>query len=127
MDLIELSSPFCVATCSLDKRIALYNLVDKYVLRIIEGGEHNNKGIKKLSYYPDGGGFLITIGYEVFANVWGPEAMVSDIHLGKLKGHARPLIDTKFIGRTPFNATIDQTGEIRIWDIKSLSCIQVLK
>lgn len=67
------------------------------------------------------------MGFEVFANVWGPEAMVADVHLGKLKGHSRPLIDTKFIGKTPFNATIDETGEIRIWDVKSLSCIQLLK
>ena len=122
MDLIEITSPKCIATCSLDRRIVLYNIIDQAVVRIIEG-DHNNKGVKRLSYYPESGGFLISTGYEVYANVWCPEAMVSDVHMGKLKGHTRPLIDTKFIGKTPFNATIDETGEIRIWDIKSLSCI----
>lgn len=53
--------------------------------------------------------------------------MVSDIHLGKLKGHSRPLVDTKFIGNSPFNMTVDQENEIRIWDIRSFSCLQVIR
>lgn len=30
---------------------------------------------------------MISIGNEIYANVWAPESMVSDMHIGKLSGH----------------------------------------
>jgi WD40 repeat protein len=80
-----------------------------------------------MAYSPVNGGFLISVGYEIFANVWCPESVVSDILIGKFKGHARPIVDTKFIGGSPFNMTIDESNEIRIWDIKSQTCRQFVK
>jgi WD40 repeat protein len=82
--------------------------------------------VRKLSYCPQFGGFLVSVGYEVIANVWGPEAMVSNIHLGKLRGHSRPLIATKFLGKSAFNITIDEKNEIRIWDVRSCTCHQTI-
>ncbi len=49
-------------------------------------GDHD-KGIKRMAYTPFNGGYLISVGYEIFANVWCPESVVGDILIGKLKGH----------------------------------------
>ena len=121
MDACEISSPLSIATCSLDRTIVLYNIIEGFKVRTI-AGDHQ-KGIKKLSYCPQHGGYLVSIGNEVMANVWGAEAVVSEVLLGQLKGHSRPLIDTKFIGKSLFNVTADETNEIRIWNVKSCSCI----
>ncbi len=125
MDICELEVPFSIATCSLDKKIVIYNLVDKQVIRILDGD--HIKGVKKLSYSSHFGGHLISVGHEIYANVWGPESLISDILIGKLKGHSKPLLDTKFIGKTPFNVTIDEKNNIRIWDIRTLVCLQLIK
>jgi WD40 repeat protein len=125
MDLCEIENPLCIATCGMDRRILMYSLKENYKIRVIEGD--HEKGIKRMSYTPVNGGYLISIGYEIFANVWCPESVVGDILIGKLKGHSRPIIDSKFIGSTIFNVTIDENKEIRIWDIKSSSCLQFVK
>jgi WD40 repeat protein len=109
----------------MDSKIVLYSLAERYLVRIIEG-EHS-KGARRLSYCPLNGGYLISTGYEVYANVWCPEAVVGQIMIGKLKGHSRPIIDTKFIGTSPFNVTIDESREIRIWDIRICTCMEVVK
>jgi len=86
MDLAEILAPLSVASCSLDKRIVIYSLKEGgFILRTIEGD--HSKGIKRLSYSPIFGGYLISVGYEVFANVWSPESLVSQALIGKLKGH----------------------------------------
>lgn len=36
---------------------------------------------------------MISIGNEIYVNVWAPESMVSDIHVGKLKGHKKAVTD----------------------------------
>jgi WD40 repeat protein len=116
MGLCEVEYPRCIATCSMDSRIVLYSLIERSLVRIIEG-EHS-KGARRVSYSPINGGYLISTGYEIFANVWCPEAVVGEILVGKLKGHSRPIIDNKFIGNSPFNVTIDEGKEIRVWDTR---------
>src|SRR5690606_27576184 len=102
-----------------------YNLVEKEIIRILDGD--HIKGVKKLAYNGKFGGHLISVGHEIFANVWGTESLISDILIGKLKGHTKPLLDIKFIGKTPFNVTIDEKNNIRIWDIRTLVCLQLIK
>lgn len=69
----------------------------------------------------------MSIGNEIYATVWGPEAKVDEVILGRLKGHAKPLTDVKFMGITPFCLTLDEQNNIRIWDIQVLQCLQVLR
>ena len=121
MDVCELEAPFSIATCSLDKRIVIFNLIEQKPIRILEGD--HVLGVKKLAYNSNFGGYLVSVGHEIYANVWGPESLISDILIGKLKGHTKPIIDTKFISQTPFNVTIDEKNNIRIWDIRTLTCV----
>ncbi|CDW71705.1 UNKNOWN [Stylonychia lemnae] len=125
MDVCEIDNPFSIATCSLDKKIVIYNLIEREPIRILKGD--HIKGVKRLSYNGHFGGHLVSVGHEIYANVWGPESLISDILIGKLKGHTKPIIDTKFISITPFNVTIDEKNNIRIWDIRTLQCLQLVK
>lgn len=109
MDICEIDNPVCIATCSLDRTIIMYDLQARSVIRKIDDGDHIT-GIKRLVYNPYFGGHLISVGHEIYANVWGPESIISDILLGKLKGHSRPILDTKFIGKSPFNLTMDESN-----------------
>lgn len=93
-------------------------------MRVLSG-EHIT-GVKKLSYNGHFGGHLVSVGNEIFANVWGPESIISDILIGRLKGHAKPLVDTKFVGRSPFNITLDNENILRMWDIRTLTCLQLI-
>lgn len=96
MDLCEMINPFCIVSCSLDKTIHFYSYAEKEQIKVIRG-EHE-KGVKKLAYTAQFDGHLVSLGNETFANVWGPEAASSDLMLGRLKGHTKPLNDTKFLG-----------------------------
>ena len=105
--------------------MVIYSLVEREIIRIIDG-EHP-KGVKRLSYSAEFGGHLISIGFEVYANVWGPESLISEILLGKLKGHTKPIIDVSFMGTSPFAVTLDEKNNLRLWDIRTLQCLQLLK
>jgi WD40 repeat protein len=100
----------------MDGHIIFYNLIDKVKLRSLDAD--HNKGVKKLSYTSGFSGNLVSIGCEIYASVWAPEALVDEVLLGRLKGHTRPILATKFIGTTPFNVTLDEDNNIRIWDIR---------
>lgn len=99
----------------------LYDLVEKEIIRTFT--KDHPRGVRKLAYTPEYGGNLVSLGHEIYATVWGPEAKVEEVILGRLKGHTKPLIDVNFLGITPFCVTMDDGGNIRVWDIKSLSCL----
>lgn len=121
MDIVEIDSPLCIATCSLDAKIILFSLLEGTKIRVIDGD--HRKGVRRLAYSTVLGGYLVSVGYDVTVNVWAPESVVSDNFLGKLKGHTKPVVEGAFIGRSPFLATVDESNTVRIWDIKSLACL----
>jgi WD40 repeat protein len=63
---------------------------------------------------------MISIGNEIYANVWAPESLVSDIHIGKLKGHKKGIVDGSFLNRAPYFVTIDEENTINFWDMVTL-------
>ena len=60
---------------------------------------------------------MVSIGNEIYANVWAPESLVSDIHIGKLRGHKRGIVDGSFLNKAPYFVTIDEENVIFFWDI----------
>lgn len=66
---------------------------------------------------------MISIGNEIFANVWQPESLVSDVHIGKLKGHKVSVVDGDYLDKAPFFVTIDIENVVLFWDIKTLGCV----
>lgn len=66
---------------------------------------------------------MISIGNEIYVNVWAPESMKSDMHQGRLVGHKKPIVDGQFINKAPFFVTMDDINMIFIWDTKTLTAV----
>jgi len=116
---IEIKNPACIATCSLDRTIVMYDLANGEIIRRIN--ENHDKGIFHLKYQSQNGATMVSIATEIYANVWSPESLVSDIHIGKLKGHKKSIVAGDYLNRAPFFATIDILNMVIIWDIKNLT------
>ena len=67
---------------------------------------------------------MISIVNEIYANVWAPESMKSDMHQGRLNGHKKPINDGQFVNKAPFFVTMDDINVIFVWDTKTLTAIQ---
>lgn len=83
MDLVEIKTPNCIATASLDRTIRLYNIEEKFLITVLKGHE---TGIRKLSYISNFGGFFVSVGHESSIYVWSPETAQNRPFIGKLKG-----------------------------------------
>ena len=53
---------------------------------------------------------MISIGNETYANVWAPESLVSDVHVGTLRGHKKGIVDGAYLKMAPFFVTLDEIG-----------------
>lgn len=127
MDVVEIQEPFCIAVASyndIDRGvIMLYNLVDKCSIgKLVEHKTH----VRRLCYNQKFGGTLLSIGSENYINVWTPNVSITRAHSGKLFGHSIPVVDAKFIHTTPFIASVDFKLNVRLWDQRNLSCLQII-
>ena len=84
--MIEILTPLCVATC-----LFLFDIEHREHLRTIK--EHHDTPIRHLRYQHSNGPQMVSISSDIEANVWAPESLVSDIHLGKLVGHKKQIVD----------------------------------
>lgn len=67
---------------------------------------------------------MISIGNELHANVFAPESLVSEIHIGKLVGHKKAIVDGQYLGKSPYFVTIDETNTLFFWDVTNFNPIQ---
>lgn len=88
-DVVEILNPASIITCSLDKTIKMFNMDRGVLMRTFTMYHHN--GIKQLIYVP-GFNRLLSRGYEIFINVWNPENLYGDPHMGHLRGHKKPVV-----------------------------------
>jgi WD40 repeat protein len=119
-DCVELLSPLCICTASLDKRIVMYDLHTKEKLRVLEG--HRN-GVKILLSVPNFGGYLISCAYDVMPIVWQPGNVHGNCLLGRLKGHLAPVVSMINLPELPFVITMDENIQINFWDVRNLFCL----
>eukprot|EP00347_Sterkiella_histriomuscorum_P016786 403351858 len=123
MDVCEIHSPLAIATASFDKTIRIFNLQEKIAIGVLK--EHK-KGVRSLNYTPYHGGNILSVGHENYINVWSPEGSINRSHIGKLEGHNAPVVSAKFINQTPFCVSVDEKMNVRIWDIRTLQCQQII-
>ena len=116
--------PFCIATCSLDRSIVLYDLKNREALRRFS--RKHVTGIRQLRYMEEFGGYIISTGFEIFANVWGPQNLFGNAHLGRLKGHRSPIVAIDVVKARPFVFTMDKTNEVIIWDVRDFNPLQII-
>ena len=124
-EVTEISIPKLVASSSLDGTIKLWDLADKVLMTELKDGS-TSKGIRGITYSFDYGGNLLSFGFENHINIWCPEVSLTRSYVGKLEGHSHTIVCCKFIPGSPNCVSADEKGNIRIWDIRSLTTIQLI-
>ena len=79
-----------------------------------------------MTYSYEYGGNLLSFGFETHINVWCPEASLTRSYIGKLDGHSCAVVCCKFIPGAPNCVSVDEKSNIRIWDIRTMSTIQMI-
>ena len=112
-----------MAVASLDKIITIWNFNKEVLVLTIDmahGGIHSM--IYSTSYQT-----LITAGYEKSINLIqiDPEFLDYGV-IGKLTGHTAMITAIQVIEKSPMVISGDDQGTIKLWDIRSLKCLQTL-
>ncbi|CAD8098769.1 unnamed protein product [Paramecium sonneborni] len=124
IDCVEVVHMKMIATASLDKQVVVWDLNTKDIKIVVSLKEHG--GIHSLiySYYYQ---IFITCGYSTYINVYEINPKFHDVTMiGKLSGHTSMLTSIQMIGRSPVLISGDDGGTLRLWDIRTFSCLQSL-
>lgn len=126
LDVIEIKKPnLYILTGCMDKKIRLFNLYDKDFLKIWT--TKINSSVRSLDYNPNiGAGLILSIGFEYYINIWSPVVALDEAHYGTLEGHCSPVITCKFISGSPMCISCDEEGNVRIWDTRSKTTLQLI-
>jgi WD40 repeat protein len=126
LDVIEIIRPKKILTASLDGKIRLLDINDKDIVKV--WSEHT-LGVRSLHYNPliDIAGYILSVGFEYFINVYCPDLSVEEAFKGKLEGHNAPVVTCKFLGESYMAVSVDEEGNVRIWDTKLRLCLQTIE
>ena len=122
-DIIETKKPFLILTASLDGYIRLIDVNDS---EFIKFWKYHNLGVKHLDYNPnlELNGYIISTGFEYYINIFNTDLSLDDSYKGKLEGHFVPVINCRFICGSPICVSVDEEGNVRIWEILLRTCLQ---
>ena len=67
MDVAEIPDPLVIATACIDKMVRLISLKEKKVVGIFSG---HLKGVRQIQYTSYQDGFMVSVDYESYANIW---------------------------------------------------------
>ena len=125
MDCIEILKPMMILTACLDGKIRLINLNDRDIIKV---WSHHNLGVRSLDYNPliDNVGYVLSVGFEYYINVYCTDLSLDDAFKGKLEGHYAPVISCKFLSNSYMAVSVDEEANVRIWDTKVKSCLQLI-
>ena len=125
MDCIEIFKPMMILTACMDGKIRLINLSDRDVIKV---WSHHTLGVRSLDYNPliDNVGYVLSVGFEYYINVYCTDLSIDDAFKGKLEGHYAPVISCKFLSNSYMAVSVDEEANVRIWDTKIKSCLQLI-
>ena len=72
MEAVEIKSRQLIATASRDNNVILWNFHEQKEEQRLDT-RHHSKGIRDIDYTHSGSGIIVTVGYEMYINVWNPE------------------------------------------------------
>ena len=122
-DTIEIDKPFLILTACLDGLIRLIDYNDEEFLKT---WNFHNLGVKHLDYNPslELNGYIVSTGFEYYINVFSTDLSLDEAFKGRLEGHFVPVINCKFLSNSPNCASVDEDGNVRIWDVLLKACLQ---
>ena len=125
MDCIEIIRPLMVLTACMDGKIRLFNISNKESIKI---WNYHNLGVRALDYNPliEGIGYILSVGFEYYINLYCADLSIDDAYKGKLEGHYAPVISCKFIAHSYMTVSVDEEANVRIWDTRVKLCLQLI-
>jgi WD40 repeat protein len=81
-------------------------------------------GVRSLEYTPEYSGTIVSVAHENYIKVWSAEVSIEQAFVGTLEGHNNPVVSAKFLHKLPYVISVDERTTVRIWDIRSLVCLQ---
>ncbi|EGR34417.1 RNA recognition motif protein, putative [Ichthyophthirius multifiliis] len=124
INIIEISHLRLVAVGSSDKKITIWNF--KKFIQILQI-PLNPQGIHHIVYNYH---FqcILTCGYENSISIFKINPQFFDFdEIGKLIGHSSMVTSFQIIPENPMVVSSDDNGIIKIWDIRSLKCLQTIE
>ena len=126
MDVIEIAKPKMIVTASMDGKIRLIDVGDRDVVKV---WNQHTLGVRSLNYNPliDTVGYVLSVGFEYFINVYCTDLSIDEAFKGKLEGHSSPVVSCKFLSESYMAVSVDEEGNVRIWDTKARLCLQTIE
>ena len=125
MDCIEIKRPLMVLTACMDGKIRLFNISNNESVKI---WNYHSLGVRSLDYNPliEGIGYILSVGFEYYINLYCADLSIDDAYKGKLEGHYAPVISCKFIAHSYMAVSVDEEANVRIWDTRLKLCLQLI-
>ena len=126
MDVIEIAKPKMIVTASMDGKIRLIDVGDRDLVKV---WNQHTLGVRSLDYNPliDNVGYVLSVGFEYFINIYCTDLSIDEAFKGKLEGHSAPVVSCKFLSESYMAVSVDEEGNVRIWDTKSRLCLQTIE
>ena len=126
LDVIEISKPQMIVTACMDGKIRLIDVSDRDVVKV---WSHHNLGVRCLDYNPliDNSGYILSVGFEYYVNVYCPDLSIDEAFKGRLDGHQAPVVSCKFLSQSYMATSADEEGNVRIWDTRTKLCLQTIE
>ena len=125
LDVIEITKPMLIITACMDSKIRLININEKSV---VQTWNQHSLGVRSLNYNPyiENNGYILSVGFEYFINIYCTDISLEESYKGKLEGHFAPVINAKFLSNSYMVVSVDEECCVRIWDAKNKICLQVI-
>ena len=126
MDVIEIAKPKMIVTACMDGKIRLIDVGDRDLVKV---WNQHSLGVRSLDYNPliDNVGYVLSVGFEYFINVYCTDLSIDEAFKGKLEGHSAPVVSCKFLSESYMAVSVDEEGNVRIWDTKARLCLQTIE
>ena len=125
LDCIEISKPMLIITACMDSKIRLINISERGLVKI---WNNHSLGVRSLSFNPyiESNGYILSVGFEYFVNIYCTDLSIEEAYRGKLEGHYAPVITCQFLSNSYMAVSVDEECCVRIWDTKIKICLQVI-
>ena len=112
-----------ILTASLD---GLIRLIDARDPEFLKTWSYHHLGVKHLDFNPnlELNGYIISTGFEYYISLFNTDMSLDESYKGKLEGHFVPVINCRFINNTSICVSVDEEGNVRIWEVLLKTCLQ---
>ena len=117
---LSIKSLRLLVSSSMDSTVRIWNLRSNAPLKVLRG---HARGISSVAFSIEQR-VLLSCGFDHEIFVWNP--YVETRTSGKLRGHTCSVLSVTCVEGTKEAISVDVEGNMRIWDLRTLTCVQIL-